>query len=370
MKRNGKPIPNLQLSDQPSLYIPLIIPANQAGWILVRQFAVCCFIFMFFQNNNISDKNGSIEQIYDKNQNMITAEKLFVPNCYEDEGDTWCFNIQSYGKKTGGFSLVKTELTESGEVMDKIKLTLKYNNSILYMYYTFYKCEDYLDVEYRVNWNEEHTVFKLDNNIIVDSVTAATPYGQMKRNKSSFDRPMGEWLKADRLLYLTGSVFAYNFYDNTLGFTILRSPIYGDLRLGQLPERDYMIMDQGITEGRIRVMHGGEYINPSAEAMNFNNPPVIICESNHDGTLPSENSYISLKADNAVISTVKYSEDNSGVIIRIIDYSGKKQAAVLSVLGYNYTITLQANEIKTIKLNDSQISEVNLIEEEKIYARI
>lgn len=49
----------MQLSDQPSLYIPLIIPANQAGWILVRQFAVCCFIFMFFQNNNIKSASAT-----------------------------------------------------------------------------------------------------------------------------------------------------------------------------------------------------------------------------------------------------------------------------------------------------------------------
>lgn len=310
----------------------------------------------------ISDKNGSIEGIYDKIQNKQTATNLFVPTCYEDDGDTWCFNIESYGKKKGEFTLVKAEVTESGAVMDKVKLTLKYNASIMYMYYTFYHAEDYFDVEYSVNWNEEHTVFKLSNNIDDNEITVSTPYGQMKRNKSILDKPMGEWLRTDSLVYLTGSNFAYNFYDNTLGLTVLRSPIYGDFRLGELPERDYTIMEQGITEGRIRVMIG-KCNNPSNEAASFNNPPIIVCESNHDGKLPPENSYISLEADNAIISTVKYSEDNSGMILRIVDYSGADQNVVLNAFGNKYDIGLMANEIKTIKLNKSGISEVNLLED-------
>lgn len=313
----------------------------------------------------VSDRNGSIEEIYDKRLHKAIVKNLCVPACYEDDGDTWCFNIQSYGNKKGEFSLLKAELTESGEFIDKLMLTSKYNNSIMYMYYTFYKNEDYFDVEYRVNWNEEHTVFKFDNYIADDRITVATPYGQMERAKSVLDRPMGEWLKTNDLLYLTGSNFSYNFYDNTLGITVLRSPVYGDFRIGELAKRDYMIMEQGITEGMIRIMHGKTCANPSDEAMKLNNPPIIVCESNHDGKLPTENSYISLIAENATIGAVKYSEDDSGVIVRIVDHSGKKQAVVLSFMGETYKFTLNANEIKTLKINESKISQVNLLEAEK-----
>ena len=51
------------------------------------------------------------------------------------------------------------------------------------------------------------------------------------------------------------------------------------------------------------------------------------------------------------------------MILRIVDYSGADQNVVLNAFGNKYDIGLMANEIKTIKLNKSGISEVNLLED-------
>ncbi len=309
----------------------------------------------------VSKKNGCIAEVFDKEKNCITAKNLFAPVCYEDEGDTWCFNIEHYGEKLGEFQLVKAVLCESGALTDQLRLTLKYRDSLLMLQYRFYKQENYFDLSYTVNWNEAHTVFKLDCETDAPSVLAATPYGQMQREKSLLDKPMGEWIKAGNLLFLSGSNFAYNFREQTLGITVLRSPVYGDFRIGELPAKYSQIMEQGITEGKIRLML--ESNTPAAEAASFMNPPVVVCESNHGGTLPPQQSFLSLQAEHAVLHAVKYAEDGDGIIFRIA--GSMAETAVLSVFGTQFPIKLCAYEIKTLKYFDGKLSEVNLLEEEQ-----
>ena len=156
----------------------------------------------------ISRENGSIAKVLDKKTETVIAEGLLLPNCYEDLGDTWCFNIDAYGKRLGSFSVVDAQVTESGALLDKIKVTLKYGDSMLYLYYKFYRHERYFDLDYTVNWNESHTVFKLDCAAACDGISVATPYGQMKRTASKHDKPMGEWLYAGNVMYISRSNFA------------------------------------------------------------------------------------------------------------------------------------------------------------------
>ena len=175
---------------------------------------------------------------------------------------------------------------------------------------------------------------------------------------------MGEWILTDEALFLTGSNFAYNFYDDKLGITVLRSPVYGDLRLGELPKKYNMIMEQGITGGRIRAMFNFAY--PISEAMSFLNPPKVICESNHDGCLSACDSFFSLCAEKAAINAIKYAEDGDAIIIRISCTFDHTQSAVLTVFGKEYEIKLSAYEIKTLKYHKGELSEVNLLENELI----
>lgn len=311
----------------------------------------------------ISPKNGCIERVVDKRTGKIKAEKLFAANYYRDDGDTWCFNIDSYGEKIGGFEVVSAECVESGSLLDKIKLTLVHGCSSMYMYYTFYKNEEYFDLEYTVINNEEHAVLKLDFETEEDCLTAATPYSSMQRSKSPLDRPMGEWLKAGDMLLITGSNFAYNFYDHTLGITVLCSPIYADLRIEELSEKDYMLMEQGEVSGKIRISFANA-VSENEEAMKFNNPPMVVCESNHNGKLAQTNSLMELKGDNAVISTIKYAESGDGVVVRIADYSGKAQMAELIFEGKKYPVSLSAHEIKTVKISNGNLVETDMLENE------
>lgn len=308
-------------------------------------------------------KNGSLQEVYDKESGEVVAKNLFLPVCRRDDGDNWCFNTDGYGERTGAFNIIKSEVTEDGPLLLKIKHTMKYNNSILYMYYTFYKKESFFDIYYRVNWNEKHTVLKFENSAECKNVTVSTPYGQMNRSESHLDKPMGEWLEAGDITYVTDGIFAYDFNDGNIGFTVLRSPIYGEFRLGELPERDYEFTEQGVTDGRIRVFAGKSVNSPSNAASDFNNAPVVVCESNHTGELPPENYFFECNSDNVVLGALKYCEDDNGIIVRIADYSGKNRTVKLKIFKKEYEIQLNKYEIKTLKITDEKVVEVNILEE-------
>lgn len=311
----------------------------------------------------ISENDGSVKSIFDKKSKTAIMKNMFVPACYEDDGDTWCFNIDGYGRELGHFKAVSSEIVENGTYIVKVKVTAKYNNSLLDIYYTFYNDEAYFDVNYVLNWNEAHTVLKFNNSINDREIKVSTPYGQMIREETLADQPMGEWIKTRDTVFIFDSNFAYNLHHGVLGLTVVRSPIYGDLRISDLPDKDYRIMEQGINEGNIRVVLDGSEKSPSCEASLFNNKPIVICESNHEGDLPYSQSYASLKADNALLTAIKHGEDD-GTVFRVVDYSGKAQNTVLTVSGKEYLFELGANEIKTFKIDNGDIKEINMIEED------
>ena len=304
--------------------------------------------------------NGILQEITDKISGEKLCGKTLVPACYYDDGDTWCFNIDSYGKEKYNFEFAGVKIIEAGEIRTVVKLTYKFKESKLDMYYTFYTEEKYFDVSYRVNWNEKHYVFKFETDV-ENTHTVSVPYGSVKRGESKADVPMGTWISSSGITLTAGSIFSYNMIDNVLGLTVLRSCIYGDLRLCEIDyETDYDIISQGLSEGKIRVDF--EKRSPS-HSQNFLNPPVVICEANHGGILPTENSYFSLTSESVMLSAVKKCEFDDSIIIRLSEYGNKEQTSTLKIGENMFEIRVMPFEIKTLKFKDGKITETYMTEE-------
>lgn len=310
----------------------------------------------------IDSQKGSLRSIVDKSNGKYLCKNLMVPTCYQDDGDTWCFNIESYGKKNGVFEVYDAKLVECGDLLSKIKIRSKYNNSLLTLCYTFYENEDFYDLAYEINWNEEHTVLKFNCDTNEKQVQASTPYSSMLRNETDKDVPMGEWIKAGSVLIVTDSCFAFNLNNQTLRLTILRSPIFGDLRIGEIQNREYSFSDQGITEGRFRVFFNDNHDFAPNEAVNFNNPPIVICETNHNG-ITSKNDFVKFDAKQASLTTIKYSENGDSIILRIVSYNSLSQIAHLELYKNIFDFTLSPYEIKTLKYQNGTLCESNMLEE-------
>lgn len=309
---------------------------------------------------SIDRSTGYIASVTD----IATGEDLLRggvrPVCYKDDGDTWCFNISEYGERLEEPELLGVKVTESGIHRIKVKASYRFRSSLIDIYYIIYRDAGYIDVSYRVNWNEKHIVLKLELPVESHGHTAALPYGETARGETKADLPLGLWLDTGRYSVCADSVFAYTMTGGRLNLTVLRSAIYGDLRISPLDEEngDYDYMSQGMNEGKLRIDFGrGRW----EMADGFLNPPITIDESNHGGDLPPEKSYYS--AEGACLTAVKLCEDGGGTVLRLYGDKGVKTDALLRVEGKEYAVPMRPYEIKTVLIGEGGMTELYITED-------
>ena len=306
------------------------------------------------------DEHGTICSVADGAGRKLASE-LLRPVCYEDKGDTWAFNIHHYEDTPAYFRFEGFRVLESGDLLTRIKGLYRLGDSRLELTYHFYADTPYFDVDYRINWEDAHKVLKLESAVVNPAHTAAVPAGQIARQENTADMPLGAWLTADGVTYLPKTVFAYNLHRGKLGLTILRSAIYGDLRIGDLDEEaDYDILDRGITEGSLRVSF--DATRPWSQADSFCNRPVIIDEGNHDGTMADCGSFFSTEDPHVHLMALKPQEDGKGVILRLADTLGQARTVRFRFRGTDYAIAMTPYAIVTLQLQNGSISEVSMLE--------
>lgn len=318
------------------------------------------------------EKSGLIKSIYSKRLDK-TFTDILIPKCFNDEADTECFNVNAYGNELEDFEFIDMETVEHGDFRTTLKVNYKFRKSLLTLYYSFYKDTEFFDVKYNVSWNESHIALKLVCDTGFKNVVAASPFAsEARKDNDSSDMPMGEWIDMydgnEGIAFIGDSTFAYTKYGSKLGLSILRSCVYADMRLyGEvLKHEDYPIMEQGIAEGRIRIlMHKGSFAENKIchKAREFNNMPIVICEANHDGIFNSQDSFISLDAESAYIGCVKKSLKNDDDIVRIAEYAGNEQKVTLRFFDKEYDIEMMPYEIKTLKIGNGNIDEINITED-------
>ncbi len=294
---------------------------------------------------------------------------LAVPACYADEGDTWCFNIEGYGEKLEDCAFAGLSVVEAGCHRTVLKADYTFRKSLLTLYYTFYTDSNAFDVRYKVNWNEKHIVAKLLFDTGCSHLLASSPYSVEDRPDNPADQPMSEWLwsgdDAQGLGIACDSVFAYGKKDSLVSLTMLRSCIYGDLRMGELdPGADHDILEQGICEGTVRLLlTGGDALSVPAEAAALNNPPIVIIDANHDGIFPSVISDFTLIGRGITLGALKQWEDGEQDVLRLAELFGNSVDATLTWQGKRYTIPMAPHEIKTLLVTDEGLTELWLTEE-------
>ena len=311
----------------------------------------------------INYTNDGVLSVYDKTKCKTIVNEMFFPYVLFDECDTWGFNKTVYEPEKHYLKLKRMKITESGIIRTTLMLEWEYNNSIVTQYISLY--ENHIDCKYRVLWNEKKCAlkFNLTNQKKMDCVVS-TPYGSIKREKSEYEKPMGEWIKIydaeQEINALSDSIFAYNFDGEAIGFTVLRNGIFGDLRTEPLDEtKEYDYMGQGASEGTIRISFEE---NPDMQGILLNNPPLILCEANHDGVFESSDSFFESDPD-VILTTLKKAEDNDQYVIRLYNTKEEKSKTNLRLFETKGQTVLNSHEIKTLKTEDNIFSDTNMLEE-------
>ncbi|MBR5439878.1 MAG: hypothetical protein IKV61_06680 [Clostridia bacterium] len=315
-------------------------------------------------------KTGLIKNLYSAVTNK-NYTNIFTPKCFKDMADSECFNFTEYGEMLEDFTLNEFKVVEDNEIRKVIKVTYKFRTSFLTVYYRFYNEADHLEIDYSINWHEEHVVLKFMTNAGYSTVSASSPFAYENRVDSVTDMPMGEWIclhnNTEGIGYIANSIFGYNKTGCDLGLTILRAPIYADMRDDSENDgRDYPIMEQGVTSGKLSIIpYVGNFIENEIpkKARELNNPPFTVCEPNHNGKLPSTYGFISVKGAGVQIAAVKKCEFNNDVIVRLNSLSTNEEAVNLKVFDNEFNFTIKPFEIKTVKIANGKLEEVLITED-------
>ncbi len=325
---------------------------------------------------DICHQSGCIASVYDKQRCSFVLKNGAWPVVRQDDGDTWAFNIKSFGGNLGVFKLEQSKLMEDGPIRTTIRTKASFGNSWLEQDFTLYKKTNVLDGSYRVFWRDKHMVLKLSFDVQMQDpvVTVAAPYGSIVRKNDGLEQPLGEWLDLScqklGVSIVTGSMFSYDVAGSVASLTVLRSAIFGDLRMpeGLDPSEEYEYMGQGITEGSWRLLfHEGNWCQAKIpqQAMQFGNPPVVVIEANHSGCLPQERSFASIDGQSTILTVLKLAEDGDGLVVRGYEYAGCDDPVTLEVAGQTMGTTMGRYEIKTLRVNKDNFQETDIIETTK-----
>ncbi len=297
---------------------------------------------------------------------ILRSHSFLTPYVLEDICDTWGFNKTVYESEKQYLTLECAQVTEQGDLFTKLKTVWRYRHSKVEIWYSLF--DTHIDCSYRANWQEEGCALKLEAAMDGECVRcrAAGPYSVDERGEMPYERPMGEYLslisESGEMHIAADSVFAYRFENGAAGLTVLRNCIFGDLRTEPLAKADYAYMGQGITQGKIRVFMEKQE-NLFAQAMALNNPPRMLLEANHEGSLPDHGTFFTCSNQKLVMTVLKQAEQGTEAVLRIFNPEETVQTATVSLFGEAAEITMKPYEILTLKRNSDIWEICNMLEE-------
>ena len=327
-----------------------------------------------FLRVTLDGKTGGILSVYDKEQGKPLSGALGTPVVRADASDVWAFNFTGYGDAEP-FAQVCAKVLETGPLRVRVHVKTEYHHSVLDIDYLLSRDARCIDVRYRMLWQEGQRACRLRFVSAAEDpkLTASVPYGQTGRKKDGHDMPVGAYLTFEDeehpfTLYSDG-LFSVCAEGNAMELNVVRSPVYGELHMGELPEGDYEYLGQGPVEGKWRADFSRHTARKRRDAADFFVSPVVtVDESHHDGHRPLKDSFFSLSdTENAVrLTALKPAEDNPcDTVLRMENTSGAETAASFTLAGASPVsgVKFAPYEIKTLYVSEKgDVREVNILE--------
>ncbi|MGI6019138.1 MAG: alpha-mannosidase [Marvinbryantia sp.] len=323
-----------------------------------------------------SQETGTIESIYDKkNEREVLKERSSVA-IIEDLNDTWGHQLKKLDKKIGEFQMISAKIADCGPVRKAVQFISKYGNSTLTQVFALYEDENMIRVKAKLNWQEHFKAVKLYYTAALNGECEAAveiPYGYVVKKREGHEEPMQRWADVSNgrygLAILNDCKYGVDFTDNRIGVTVLRSPVFAHHQPYQLKpedEKEYSFMDQGISEFSYVIKpHIGSWKDTSVvkDAILLNQPLETMFETFHKGALPKRNSYISISADNIIMSALKKAYVEEGTVLRFYESAGLETECSIEFMGKRHVAMFRPHEIKTFLLDLCGCwKEVNLLE--------
>jgi alpha-mannosidase len=328
------------------------------------------------------EHTGYIKSLYDKRSCVeVLKGRGAVPVVIDiHRCDTWAHGVFEFSDEIGRFSDASVKLMEQGPLRWMMRVTSRYNDSVLRQDFILYRDKPEIEVRVKLDWREKHKMLKLSFPVNVEKpkATYEIPYGYIERPANGEEEPGQQWIdlsgklgeKTYGLALLNDSKYSFSVLENDMRMTIANSSIIAD-HYGMRDEW-CEFLDQGVQEFSYKLVpHSGGWQDENLvkKAYELNVKPLGIMETYHEGPLPQVMEGIRIGAENIIASVFKRAEDEDGYILRCYETSGKetKTEIRIPILQREWTAKFGKCEIKTFRIPEDPtkgIEEVSLIETE------
>ena len=320
------------------------------------------------------DKTGAIASVFDKRTGKQVLSKPASAVVVDDSAsDTWGHTLVCLDQYIGEFTFDRFKVMDKGTVRDCVKVISKYGDSTLTQLYSLYAGEAQVHVEATVNWQEKRKALKLMFPVNTENGQAVSeiPFGHVEKKMDGKEETMQQWadISGDGvgLAVLNNSKYSVDFHDNTIGFTVLRSPVYAHHDPYVLREdEEYSYIDQGIQRfSYVLLPHDGCWRKAGVmkAAALLNQPLVTAFETFHEGHLPQKLSLMSVDQENIQMTALKQAYRGEGTVLRLFESFGVQTEVNVELFGTKFTAVFGPYEMKTFKLlADGTVHEVDLLE--------
>lgn len=333
----------------------------------------------------IDKETGGISSLYDKEKQIeIFKSDAAIPVVMSDTSDTWGHGTLRFDEIAGVFEPIRIRKLEEGPVKGVIRVISKFKASTIVQDFIMYKQLNKIEVKVKVNWQESYQTLKLKFPVSFNqrNTTSEIPYGHAAREANGDEKPMQNWIdvtgtisKQRKEIYglslLNDSKYGVDVKSNTISLTVLRSPLFAH-HAPFIPdmEEDYPIIDQGIQTFTYQLLphqDSWEEAETVKHALELNQPPQLIVETYHNGSLSQEDSFISIDQPNVIVSALKKAENHDDLIIRLYETNHQETVAKVNLKKWGRSMELHfgPSEIKTFcipKNPEEPVYETNLIE--------
>ncbi|WP_099223028.1 alpha-mannosidase [Listeria costaricensis] len=344
-----------------------------------------CATAQSLENNRfkllLDTKTGAIKSLFDKVHQVEVFNGLAaLPVAINDSGDTWAPQKLLFNDKAGQFEAVRMRILEEGPVKSTLQVQSVYEKSTIIQEFTLFNELDFVEVAVKINWQEPAKMLKFEFPVstVQRQPLYEIPFGMIQREANGEEEPMQNWfdvtgiIKETKQRYgvaiINDSKYSASVTGHVMGLTALRSTIYAQHDPYEVdPEEVYDYIDQGIQYMRYRIVpHAGaaREARLTQRGLELNQPEQVVIESYHPGPLPETDSLIEISNEQVILSAMKEAEDHQGVILRFAETTGSKAQTVIQLPKWGQRLEVEFGplEVKTYRLMDDGVTEVNLIE--------
>src|SRR4051794_15973708 len=311
----------------------------------------------------------------------------------EDPTDTWGHRVVSYNWPGAAMDVDRIVVRETGPLRSRVRIERSWGRSTYIEELILDADSPSLTVTATLDWREPAHLMKLRFPVALqDPVgTYEIPYGSLERPVDGAEEPAQAWVDLTGtaggapagLTLVTTNKHGFDVSPAvdggtpSIGVTAVRSPVYSwhDPRLLS-DESIYAYQDQGVQRFSYRLVpHAGDWrtAQPARMAALLGQPVRAQLESFHEGTLPSEFSFLSDGAGQVMVTAVKGSEEPSDgpggadVIVRAVETTGAPARVTLDLPLVGRTLDLEfgPSQIRTFRVPADpagEVVEVDLIE--------